>query len=129
MFSNKFKRYDGFAGHIPQKFIDAQLPRCPMCCGENPHWTLSSEMGWVANRHLFKCAECSCVISSGVAETLGWNRTILTTGGLIKALSGKKNNVIYFRVEQVGEAQATDTFKGREMPLEELQELSKLLGS
>lgn len=25
-----FKRFDGFTGSIPQKFIDKQLPKCPM---------------------------------------------------------------------------------------------------
>ncbi|GEM_PF-4579830 len=27
----KFRRYDGFSGSVPQKFIDSKLTRCPMC--------------------------------------------------------------------------------------------------
>lgn len=32
----EFKRYDGFIGSVPQKFIDSNFPKCPMC-GTNEH--------------------------------------------------------------------------------------------
>lgn len=120
MFENVFKRYDGFIGSIPQKFIDRNFPKCPMCGAAEPNWTMKTQMGWV-NRNLFKCDKCGCILSAEVAETAGMNKTVLTTTGLFKALSGKKNRTIYLRVEDVGSAQVTETYKGREMPMEELQ--------
>lgn len=35
-----FKRMEGFAGSIPQKFIDNRVSKCPMCGTTNPHWTI-----------------------------------------------------------------------------------------
>jgi hypothetical protein len=121
-----FKRYDGFIGSIPQKFIDKNFPKCPMCGTAEPYWTIRTEMGWL-NRNLFKCDKCECILSAEVAETAGMNKTILTTTGLFKALSGKKNRTTYLRVDEVGTAQVTETFNGREMPLEELQALANSL--
>ena len=34
-----FRRGDGFAGNIPQKFIDIRFPKCPMC-GSRALWRL-----------------------------------------------------------------------------------------
>lgn len=123
MADDGFKRYDGFIGSIPQKFIDRNFPKCPMCGTTEPYWTIRTQMGWL-NRNLFKCDKCGCILSAEVAETAGMNKTVLTTTGLFKALSGKKNRTTYLRVEEVGTAQVTETYKGREMPMEELQALA-----
>lgn len=32
-----FKRMEGFAGSVPQKFADQRIPKCPMCGTTNPH--------------------------------------------------------------------------------------------
>lgn len=32
-----FKRMEGFAGSVPQKFADQRIPKCPMCGTNNPH--------------------------------------------------------------------------------------------
>ena len=31
-----FQRHDGFVGAIPQKFIDNNFPKCPMCKSIEP---------------------------------------------------------------------------------------------
>jgi hypothetical protein len=123
MAEDGFKRCDGFIGSISQKFIDRNFPKCPMCGTTEPYWTIKTQMGWL-NRNLFKCDKCGCILSVEVAEIAGMNKTVLTTTGLFKALSGKKNRTTYLRVEEVGTAQVTETYKGREMPMEELQALA-----
>lgn len=122
-----FKRFDGFVGSIPQKFIDRNLPRCPMCGSPEPAWTIKTKLSFSLksmNRNLFRCEACHCVLSAEVAETAGFNRTPLTTTGLIKRMSGKKNSITYLTIEEVGSAQVTELYKGREMPMEELQALA-----
>lgn len=32
-----FRRCDGFAGSVPQKFIDTKFPKCPMCGTNDPY--------------------------------------------------------------------------------------------
>ncbi len=86
-----FKRMEGFAGSIPQKFIDNRVPKCPMCGTDNPHWSIDQKMGLVSlNRYLFKCEQCQCILSATVADVTGIGRSPLTTLGLAKALGGKK---------------------------------------
>ena len=40
-----FKRMEGFAGSVPQKFADQRIPKCPMCGTNNPHWSIDERMG------------------------------------------------------------------------------------
>jgi len=120
-----FKRYDGFSGSIPQKFFDNKLPKCPMCGTTDPYWTLKMKMGMTANRNMAKCEKCGAIVSATVSETAGMDKTILTTTGLMKKLSGKKNSIIYVKVEEAGSAQVTKIHEGKEFPLEELQAMAE----
>lgn len=54
------------------------------------------------NLYLFQCEQCKGVLSSPVPDVTGYNNTMLTTTGLLKKLSGKKNGVIYLRVYDAG---------------------------
>ena len=57
-----FKRMEGFAGSVPQKFADQRIPKCPMCGTNNPHWSIDERMGKMfsfdpeenAHKYLFK---------------------------------------------------------------------------
>ncbi len=123
-----FKRYDGFTGRVPQAFIDNNLKKCPMCGLGEPNWHIDSKMCWTVGRQLFKCQQCEAVISSSVTDVTGFGRTILTTPGLLKKLSGKKTNVVYFTVDEVGTMQTTSLNKGKEFTLDELIEMSASYG-
>lgn len=118
-----FKRMEGFAGSVPQKFIDHRVPACPMCKTDDPHWAIDQKMGWLT-RYLFQCEKCGCILSATVADVTGMGRTPLTTMGLAKMLGGKKANTIYMKVDQVGFIQATQSYKDSEMSLEELNDLA-----
>ena len=121
----EFKRYDGLVGSIPQSFIDEKLIKCPMCGSGEPDWHCATKMGFLENRNLFQCQQCKAIISSSVAELAGFNKTIITTPGLLKKLSGKKLNEYYFKVEEVGSMQTTELNKGKEFTLNELVEMSE----
>lgn len=120
-----FKRFDGFVGSIPQKFIDNRVPICPMCGSKNPHWTLKEQLGFVKlNRYLFKCENCDCILSATVADVTGIGKSVLSNVGLAKALSGKKFGTVYMKVDDVGKMQTTKIHEGKEMSLEELNKLA-----
>ena len=123
-----FKRYDGFIGSIPQKFIDNNVPKCPMCGSENPHWTIDEQMGLIQlTRYLYKCESCDCILSATVSDVTGIGRTALSSVGLMKALSGKKIGTIYMKIDNVGKFQATKLHEGKEISLSELVQMAKEL--
>lgn len=125
-----FKRMEGFAGSVPQRFIDNNVPKCPMCGSAKPHWAIDMKMQMKleGNLYLFQCEECGCVITATVPDVTGFNNTMLTTTGLIKKLSGKKNGIIYMKIRDVGSAQATKMYEGKEMTLQEVNELADKMG-
>ncbi len=122
-----FKRMDGFAGSIPQRFIDSKVPKCPMCGTDHPHWAIDMKMQMKleGNLYLFKCEQCGCVLSSPVPDVTGMNNTVITTTGLLKRLGGKKNGVIYMKVQDVGTVQVTKMYEGQEFTLEELNKMAE----
>jgi len=130
-----FRRCDGFTGSIPQRFIDTNFPKCPMCGTTNPYWKLKDKMGFVENRMLFRCDQCGCILSASTADFSGLSKskaaTVLTTAGGINALfkktSGKKVSTVYIKVESVGSAQTTKLYEGKEFELEELQKMAESL--
>lgn len=117
-----FKRHEGFTGSIPQKFIDRTLINCPICGGNKPHWSLDMKMTLdvEGNKYLFKCEQCGCILSARVPDVTGFNKTPLTTTGLIKKMKGKKNSVIYMIIEDIGTQTNMIKYIGREIPLENL---------
>ncbi|MBO5454486.1 MAG: hypothetical protein J6A69_11100 [Clostridia bacterium] len=126
-----FRRCDGFTGSIPQKFIDSNLPKCPMCGSTDPYWMLKDKMTFTEKRMLFRCDKCGCILSASQADFTGFSKSkvgLLTTAGAMNAIlkksSGKNVNTVYIKVEEVGSAQTTKLYEGKEMPLEELQQLA-----
>ena len=129
-----FKRYDGFAGSVPQHFIDNKFPKCPMCGTNDPHWTLKEKVEMLGNRYLFRCEKCKCILSSTVADATGFSKSklgLLTTDGMFNAIgkkaSGKNVSTAYMKVEEVGSVQTTKYYEGKELPIEELQALAESL--
>lgn len=120
-----FKRMEGFAGGIPQGFIDRSLRVCPLCGTDYPHWSIDQKMQMKleGNLYLFKCEQCGCIISAPVPDVTGFNNTVLTTTGLLKRLSGKKNGVIYMKVQDAGNSAMTDCV-GKEFTLQELNQMA-----
>ena len=125
-----FKRMEGFAGSIPQGFIDRSVKICPFCGSNTPHWALDQKMQMklAGNLYLFQCEQCKGVLSSPVPDVTGYNNTMLTTTGLLKRLSGKKNGVIYLRVYDAGNNADFADKVGTEYTLEEINQMAAQKG-
>lgn len=130
-----FKRCDGFVGSIPQKFIDTKFPKCPMCGTNAPYWKLRDKMELMGNRTMFLCDKCGCILSATTADLSGFSKSkaaaVFTTAGMFNAIgkkaNGKSVSTTYIKVEEVGNAQTTKYYEGKEMPIEELQALADSL--
>ena len=55
-----FKRMEGFAGSVPQGFIDRNVKICPLCGTDFPHWSIDQklQMKLEGNLSLFICERC-----------------------------------------------------------------------
>lgn len=125
-----FKRMEGFAGSVPQGFIDGRVKVCPFCGSSNPHWAIDQKMQMKleGNLYLFQCEQCKGVLSSPVPDVTGFNNSVLTTTGLLKKLSGKKNGVIYLRVYAAGNNGELNDSVGKEFTLEEINDMAAAKG-
>lgn len=132
-----FKRMEGFAGSVPQKFADQRIPKCPMCGTNNPHWSIDERMGKMfsfdpeenAHKYLFKCEQCGCILRVPVTDVVGVGRSaLLSWQGVAKKMHGKETGSIYVTIEDVGNAQTTQLYKEKEMTLEEVNALAQQLG-
>ena len=130
----KFHRADGFAGSVPQKFVDRTFPKCPICCSKEPHWTISqhNQMSWKGNLYLFKCSSCESIISMSMPDvtTLGngasgivSNPNVGLTNLMVKAKSGKEVGAVYAVIESVGNSGVSRECEGKEFKLEHLQDM------
>lgn len=129
-----FRRCDGFVGSIPQHFIDNKFPKCPMCGTHEPYWKLKDKMEMMGNRTLFLCDKCGAILSATTADLSGFSSnkaSVLTTAGLFNTIgkksAGKEVGTVYMKIEEVGNAQTTKIYQGKEMPIEELQALAESL--
>lgn len=120
-----FKRMEGFAGSIPQGFIDRSVKVCPLCGTDDPHWSIDQKMQMKleGNLYLFQCQKCGGVLSAPVPDVTGFNNTVLTTTGLLKKLSGKKNGVIYIKIQDAGTLGAGECV-GKEYTLQEINDMA-----
>lgn len=120
-----FKRMEGFAGSVPQGFIDRSVKICPLCGTDVPHWSIDQKMQMKleGNLYLFKCEQCGCILSSPVPDVTGFNKTMLTTTGLLKKLSGKKNGEIYMKVQDAGTSGMAECV-GKEYTLAEINQMA-----
>ena len=121
-----FKRIEGFAGSVPQGFIDRSVKICPFCGTNNPHWAIDQKMQMKleGNLYLFQCEQCKGVLSSPVPDVTGFNNSVLTTTGLLKRMSGKKNGVIYLRIYDAGNNADMKDSVGTEYTLQDLNEMA-----
>ena len=121
-----FKRMEGFAGSVPQGFIDRSVKICPFCGSNNPHWALDQKMQFKleGNLYLFQCEQCKGVLSSPVADVTGYNNTSLTTTGFLKKLSGKQTGVIYMKVYDVGNNTDLNDMLQKEYTLQEINQMA-----
>ncbi len=121
-----FKRYDGFMGSMPQKFIDDKLPKCPMCATNNPYWTLSHEIIFLTEFYLFKCSECSAILSVRMDDVVKLMKSSTPKLNFFRKLTSEKPQV-YFKIKVAGNKQKTACYDGVEMTIDELAKLADSL--
>ena len=130
----KFHRAEGFAGSVPQTFVNRTFPKCPICCSSDPYWTISqhNQMSWKGNLYLFKCSRCEGIISMSMPDvtTLGnggsgvaANPSVGLTNLMAKSSSGKEAGAVYAVIESVGHSGVTPECEGKEFKLEQVQEM------
>lgn len=130
-----FRRCDGIVGAIPQNFINTKFPKCPMCGTNAPYWKLKDKIEMMGDRTMFLCDKCGAILSATTADITGMSKNkaaaVFTTDGMFNALgkklSGKSVATTYIRIENVGNAQTTKMYEGKEMPIEDLQALADSL--
>lgn len=131
-----FKRMEGFYGSIPQKFADNNIPKCPMCSSNNPHWSLDQRKGKLlsldpeknANKYLFKCELCECILQVPVIDVVGGGRSALISWqGLARKVKGNDSKAIHITIEEVGIVQPSNSYKGKMMTLEELNAIAEVI--
>ena len=126
---NDFKRCDGFAGSIPQKFVDASLPNCPLCGSSNPYWTIRDKFELKATRVQFKCKDCQCILSATQDDFTGRTKSkahaFFSTAGTINAIvkkkEGKDLQTVYIRIDDLGNSNASPDMLNKDIPLETAQ--------
>jgi hypothetical protein len=108
----EFRRQAG-GGDAAQRWIDANLPTCPLCQSTSLWATASGVDQQALVRWYFRCSTCGAVFStipnkpvSALAEPVYVAKTALTTN---------------LRVESVARGKDED-FVGEEFPLSELRE-------
>ncbi len=117
--SVEFRRAEG-EGNASQRWIDSNLPVCPMCRSPSL-WRVASAVDQEALvRWFFQCPNCMVVLStipnvpvSALAEPVNVPKAALTTN---------------LRVERV-ERKEDEDFVGEEFPLYELQEWAAETGT
>ena len=121
-----FKRMEGFAGSVPQGFIDRSVKICPFCGSGNPHWAIDQKMQMKleGNLYLFQCEQCKGVLASPVPYVTGFNKSVLTTTGLLKKMSGKSNKEIYLRIYDAGNNAEFKDSIGKEYTLSEINAMA-----
>ena len=82
------------------------------------------QMKLEGNLYLFQCEQCKGVLSSPVPDVTGFNNTMLTTTGLLKKLSGKKNGVIYMRIYAAGNNADMQNMVGKEFTIQEINQMA-----
>lgn len=113
----KFKRPKGFSGSKSRNWIDNALPVCPFC-HNRPLWEFATQfkLSW----HLihFRCPDCMAILSIPVVEIAG---PVVGVAWLLRKASQKK---IVLKVESIGDNPEMQSYLGKELPLENLQQLA-----
>ena len=134
---NDFKRCDGFVGSVPQKFVDASIPQCPLCGSGNPYWTLRDKIELKATRVQFRCQDCGGVLSATEEDFSGRTKStahaMFSTAGAVNALmkkrDGKDLKTVYVRVDELGSSGASGDLLKQEIPLEKIQAMGAALNA
>lgn len=126
-----FKRYEGYVMNVPQKFIDNNLPVCPFCHTNDPHWLLASKADLMNYRTLYKCEKCGAIMSGNSMDAAAQDgqqfRINPAAAGINAAQKGSKGQTVgvtYMRIDDLGAVCTNAALLGQELPITELQNMA-----
>ena len=129
-----FHRADGLMGAIPQAFINKNMPKCPLCCGPVPYWSISQAnlKSWRGNLALFKCSQCEGVISISIPDIMTATNqftpgaaNVTLTNMAAKKKAGKEAKTAYVTFEHVGNSGVSPDILGKELRLPDVQAIAE----
>ncbi len=121
-----FQRYDGYAGSVPQQFVDRSIPICPFCGTSHPHWgvDISIEFKIDGTQYRYMCEQCHGVLETNANDVTGQSSNPFTATGLRKMFAGKKSNTVYIRVVSAGNNGELKECVGKEYTLEDINQMA-----
>ncbi len=120
-----FKRYDGFAGSIVQRFADTSIPTCPIC-GKNPHWLLHQSQKIVSifpiakqdNYYFLRCDSCGMTMHTVFHQIGDKSAPFLSN-------PSPRDNMTMMTIDVVGDKAENFDMAGKEMSIWELNQLAE----
>ena len=121
----EFKRYDGFAGSVVQRFADNSVPVCPIC-GNNPHWLLHQSQKVVKifpvaiqdNYYFLKCDSCGMVMHTVYQQVGDRSAPFL-------ANPSPRDNVTMMTFDVLGDKAENFDLAGKEMSIWEINQMAE----
>lgn len=129
-----FERFEGFQGSAPQKFVDTNIPKCPFCGTDNPHWGIQAIKGefWTlnaeanANKLQCRCEQCHGIMQMPMTDVAGVGRSsLLSWQGLQKKQQGKNVNAVYVTLIEAGNVNMHGLSVDKEYTLDEVNSIAQ----
>lgn len=114
-----FKRYKGFIGALPQKFIDSQLPICPLC-GHKVTWTLEQKFSMEGIRFRYLCKHCRGILSVKRKDVVKFNDNEVL---ILKPKKDREEFIPYIGIESKGKSNSDKLNEGYQYSLKDIKDL------
>jgi len=125
-----YRRKDNALYNIQQRFGDENIPFCPVCGSEDPHWLIAENQMILFKSFYYKCQECGSILATTEEDVCGLSRTDKTFAGKLKQRKGKELDRIYMKIYKLGPG-ITDidriAIMDKEMIIEDLLAAGKTL--
>ena len=120
-----FRRYDGFAGSIPQRFADVSIPRCPIC-GGNPHWLIHQSQKIVKmfpiaiqdEYYFLKCDACGMVMHTVYQQVGDRSAPFLSN-------PSPRDNITMMTFDVLGDKAENFELAGKELSIWEINQMAE----
>ena len=123
-----YTRDDNVLYSIPQSFADKELPKCPFCYTDSPHWLVREEWKFLTTLYYFKCEKCGSILVADKDDVDGMPFTTSTYAGKRKTAHDKELRTIYVKVEKIDLSHKTQQnmiLAGEEVTVEDIRYLAK----
>lgn len=109
-----------FIGALPEKFINSNLPICPMCLNKT-EWLHEQQFTFQGVRFRYKCLKCNCIISISRKEVLKYNDNEIL---ILKTKKTRKEFQPLMGVEDMGKSKSDNLKVGYQYSLKDMKTLT-----